>query len=143
MSDASLYPEPQTDEFVTWLTSRLHTPPDDWRSIGVSLRSHEIPGGYKVSALAYDRAGKVIPLPTNDGEVKSYIGRPTPFQEWLAAATGTPIDKVPERAVLVQIIRHDDAKPEVRIQMEADDLEKWSYARHDDNIADVLRPGVK
>jgi len=142
MCDASLYLEPQTSEFVTWLSSRLHTPPDDWHSIGVSLRSHEVPGGYMVSALAYDRAGKATPLPRDRDEARLYIGRRTPFQTWLAAATGTPIDKAPARAVLVQIIRHDGAEPEVRIQMEADDLAKWSYARHGSDIADVLRPAT-
>lgn len=142
MSDASLYPEPQTGELVTWLTSQLHTPPDNWHSIGVSLRSHDIPGGYTVCALAYDPAGKVTPLPRNQAEVRSNVGHPTPFQKWLAAATGTPIGKVPARAVLVQVIRHVGAEPEVHIQMETDDLEKWDTVRHGRDISEVLRPAA-
>jgi hypothetical protein len=53
-----------------------------------------------------------------------------------------PIDKVPERAVLVQVIRYEGSEPEVRIQMEADDLEKWDTIRHGKNIAEELWPVV-
>jgi len=140
MQAPSLYPEPETGALVTWLTEQLYTPPEDWKSIAVSLVSHEIPGGYSVSTLAYDQIGQPAPLSRNAAEVERPDGYPTPFQKWLAAATNTPVDKVPQRAVLVQIIRHNDTKPEVRIQIEAEDLEKWDYLRHRKNLAEALRP---
>jgi len=43
-------------------------------------------------------------------------------------------------AVLVHVIRHAGAAPEVRIEMESDDLEKWDTIRHGRDISDVLRP---